>query len=397
MKQVDKMIWEVEPSDRYPKGGFKVVVNLWKSGKREKTLSIADYRSKKECKDAAEVLRLQFKNELKSEQKSAASGSSLTPRTFKDILEVYKSTPMRKGKNKGHLRTFEGEVARIAVLESELGPLRPEELEDKLHDFVAYCLEEKELSPATVNRHIAIAKCAVNTAHKRWIGEGSQRRRMLEFNYLEEFPMLEENSIRFRILTGEERDLLWSRLDPELQRLYYHALCVPIRMSELVNIRREHCNQISGCIILPETKAGPSRTIKIPEGLMDFVLHWPNGIDYLHHDSDGKPLGSWDEKRNRIEFNKHKKIQSALLGDPEKEGNVSITGYNFHKTRQEAVLRMYQEGDSIDKIKLVGGWHSDEAFFRYFSKELATQIDSKTFSIDTAWQTVFAEQIKKAA
>lgn len=393
-----------DPTDKYRQGHYLVNVQVWKAGHRAKVVPVSDYPGKKEAKRAAEEIERELVEQLKQERDnktfSNRSGSSLKfAETFKDILLYYAKSPLKRGKNKGKERAFNRDMSRYNRLMEDLGSCKPWDLEDALSERCTYWLDELDLDYSTVNRHITMAKSAVLTAYKAKIGNGPNRKRMIPENYLEDYPLYEENNIRFRILSDIERQILWNRLGKisiPHQKLYYHALCYPIRMSELVNIRREHCFQISNCIVLPETKVGPARTILIPEGLRDFVNNWPAGVDYLHHDEKGNPLGTWDAKQGKIVFNRYKLFKKALAGNPE-AGDIAITGYNFHKTRQESAMMLYQEGKTEDEIMLIGGWNSREAFYRYFSKELALQIRTNTHNIGMAWKSYFVNEIKKVA
>ena len=385
----------IYPTER----GYKVAVTKRigdKNAKREKSFYTVDFTGKRPCKEAAENEERLFKDELRRMQEQETVPGSLKVHTFKDILDLYLKTPYKKGKNIGKPRRFNGDESRFNRLVDELGKCRPWEIACALEEKTAHWLD-LDLEPSTVNRHIAIAKSAIEIAYKYRVGTGAVRKRLIPENYLEEFPLYKENNIKFRILTDEERLILWNRLGKTylpLQKLYYHALTVPIRMSELVNIRRKHCNAISGCIVIPNTKAGPSRTIKVPEGLLQDIRHWPEGVEYLHHDLKGQPLGYWDAKEGRIAFNRYKYLRAALKGE---EDEISIEGYNFHKTRQEAAMLAYQDGKPEDEIMLTGGWHTREAFYRYFNRELALQIRTKTFEIGTTWREQFPSDLKKVA
>ena len=48
MKKIGIGLYDVPPSERYPSGGIKVVVPVRGAGKREKTVSIADFPGKRE-------------------------------------------------------------------------------------------------------------------------------------------------------------------------------------------------------------------------------------------------------------------------------------------------------------------------------------------------------------
>lgn len=396
-------IYPVPPSERYPQGGFKVVVTVWAGGKKEETLSVSDYSGKRAAQEAAKRRELDLKDELKkkrtySRHMATSSLKCSAVKTFADIMEFYKSTPVKKGKNRGKERTFAGDMSRYNRLIDDLGKCAPWEVPDQLTIACTSWLDDLELEPATVNRHITMAKCAMRAAHQKRIGEHQEP--LIPHNYLSDFPLYDENNIRFRILSDQERKDLWKALGeicPSIQKLYYMALCCPIRMSELVNIKVAHTKQIDGCISLPETKAGPARIIPIPEGLRDHIRRIGPGIEHVFHDGRGEPLG-YPNKEGRIIFDRYRPFRAALAkAKIQAQTDSDVIGYNFHKTRQEAAMLLWQEGKPEDEIMLLGGWYSREAFLRYFDRSLALRIRAKQFLIGTEWKSDFAEDLRKAA
>jgi integrase len=248
----------------------------------------------------------------------------------------------------------------------------------------------KSFSPATINRHITIAKAAMNYCYEKRCGSNWQR--LIPENYLSGFKVLKENNINYRTLSIEDRAKFWDALPYYLKPLYYFACRIPARVNELVNLTQENVNRFSGFITLPDgsTKNGMGRQLKIPEEFRDYVDEFIlSGSKYLFH-KDGQPLGYWYYASEKIKFNYRKSWSSACKA-------AGIEGYNFHKTRQEAVLHLYQEGWGIEEIMILGGWQSREAFDRYFPRDVALMVKNGTHQIDLEWYGEFAKVWKKAA
>lgn len=401
------LFWK-EPTTDHPKGGITVKVRLFgTTAKREQTLWLDDYSgSMTKCKDAAKRWRDDTKDELKLLKSSgvvpskSTQGSLTHIRNFKDIMELFKRTPLKRGKNRGKIRTLLREEGRYDRLVDEFGKLPPWQVPAKLREKAAEWLDTLDLEPATVNRHITMAKTAMQIAYESRVGSGEIRKRLIPENYLSNFQLFDENNIRYRILTEIEREKLWKELPEPLKVFYFHALSVPVRKSDLINIGLEMCDQISGCISLPSTKTGKNRTIVMPDWLQRWRNQLPSTATHLHCNLDGTPLGYFSERENKWIMMSHweEKFRSACIAaginhvDNETEGK-----YTFHKTRQEAVMLLYQAGHSKDDIKIIGGWESDDAFKRYFNDELALQIRNKLYNIEEEFKTSFAEELLRKA
>lgn len=409
LKSMGGCLYRHPVSERHPKGAIVVKIRLRGTPKREKTFSVSDYLdSVTDCKAAAIAWREAQKVELRDLKKFSSGNSNNSSdtsslkmvKTFKNIMELYKSTPLKKGKNRGKERKFTREKGRYDRLVEELGKFQPWEIPGELRKKCAYWMDTIELEPSTVNRHITMAKCAMQIAYETKIGYGEIRRRLIPENYLDDFQLFEENNIRYRILSDAEREKLWNALPLPLKALYFHALHVPVRKSDLINIRLEDCNQISGCIELASTKNGNTRTLVMPGWLQNYRNNLPAGATHLHCNTDGTPLGYFNEREGKFIMMSHweQKFREACITAGINSESDEETKYTFHKTRQESVLLLYQEGYSKDEIMDIGDWESEDAFKRYFNKELAIKIKSGLYSIGDQFKTRFAEElIRKVA
>lgn len=410
IKSMGGCLYRHPVSERHPKGAIVVKIRLRGTPKREKTFSISDYLdSVTDCKAAAIAWREAQRAEM-IDLKKFSSGNSNNPsdtsslkmiKTFKHIMDLYKSTPLKKGKNRGKERKFTREEGRYDRLVEELGKYQPWEVPVKLRERCAYWMDTLELEPSTVNRHITMAKCAMQIAYETKYGYGEIRRRLIPENYLDDFQLFEENNIRYRILSDVEREKLWNALPLPLKALYFHALHVPVRKSDLINIRLDQCDQISGCIELVGTKNGNVRNIVMPGWLQSYRNNLPVYATHLHCNTDGTPLGYFNEREGKFIMMSHweQKFRDACItagiNDPK---NINETKYTFHKTRQEAVMLYLQNGHSIDETKAIGDWESDDAFKRYYDVSLYIQMKNGRFSIGDQFKTRFAEElIRKVA
>ena len=119
-----------------------------------------------------------------------------------------------------------------------------------------------------------------------------------------------------------------------------------------------------------------------------------SGADYLFNkgaENDYLPLGTWCDKKGGIVWSGRAAHDAACK-------IAGISGYNRHKTRQEAILSLYSEIRDLDRIRYIGGWMSRTAFERYYDKGLIEQIEQGLFNFDISWHSEYsAELLRKVA
>jgi integrase len=247
-------------------------------------------------------------------------------------------------------------------------------------------LKGRGLRPATINRHIAMLKAAIHKAYDHRLGVDWHR--MIPENYLSGFPTLPENNIKHRILTPEEREKLFRELPDYLQPLFYHATYYPCRKEEVLNIKKTDVDLFRKKIWIPEenSKTGKGRFIPIPPEIVPWIMStMALPCEYLHA-REVRP-GVWERINS---------FRTAYENACERAG---ITGYNWHKTRQQAAMELMYDGwDSLQVMK-VGGWKSMAAFTRYVDVDyIMLDIKQGLFKPDLSWRQKHApEPIRKAA
>lgn len=371
-------------------GKYKIIVTVrGKFKKKEATFQTSYSKPCLSAKIQAEKEALRLKTALIQKNKDwlceKTGWRSLKIGTFGDALKLWLNTPQKNGKS----RTLKKQEYRYNVLMDKLGHLPVNRIYGGMMEFrksMAVKVDKGELAPGTVNRYITLAKSAVNCAYNHRV-EDEDFKRAIPENYLSQIPMLPEDNIEYLILTDQDRLRLWNYLPDILKPLYYFACRIPMRLSELLSLRRVNIDQVNGFIYLSgsNTKNGIGRQIKIMPELKTYV-NSINGeflFDVPRH----------TRKDGTIDFGGYKLWYKAV-----KEAGINKR-YNFHKTRQEAVMGMYQEGCTKDQIMRLGGWRSEAAFNRYFIPEVAIHIDQnkKEQIIDTSWYQKFAPDLTRVA
>jgi len=182
---------------------------------------------KRECifegtKLEAQQKELEMKVAMKAEadKVEAEATSSLKFKTLGECLRYYNDEK----------RSWGDEV--YARLLENFDQVLLDESKEKLKSFVKWMKVSnsqlnKPFSNATINRHIAMLKGAVGCAY--------DDQKITQY-YLYRYSTLPENNKKYRILSNEERLLLYSELADYIKPLFYFASRVPCRIGELVNL-----------------------------------------------------------------------------------------------------------------------------------------------------------------
>jgi hypothetical protein len=321
----------------------------------------------------------------------AGHSGDVTLRRMSEVMEWWKKTPTKSGKE----RTLDGAQGRYQLVLDRLGGHELHELYGALMRFIDE-LKGKGLKPATINRHIAIAKAAVHSAYEHRVGQDWHR--LIPENYLSGFPTLPENNIRHCILSPEQRSALYDELVDYLRPLFFHASYYPCRKEEITMTRKSDVNMLKMKIWLPaeRSKTGRPRWIPIPMESREFVISsMDNSSEYLY--SFRSPLtGRWAPITDFDKaWNGACRRAAENLAKMDKE---FPDGYNWHKTRQQSAMELMYDGWDTLQVMHVGGWKSLTAFRRYVDvDEIMLDIKQGMYTPDLSWRQKHAPQSAKKA
>ncbi len=101
-----------------------------------------------------------------------------------------------------------------------------------------------------------------------------------------------------------------------------------------------------------ETRNGEGRWLPVFPEMLDYFNSIPEDCNYLFFREDKQsnfhPLGYWDEAKGRIKAN----IKTAWTAACRRAG---ISGYNYHKTRQQAAMQLLYDNFNTIEVKMIGG------------------------------------------
>ena len=237
--------------------------------------------------------------------------------------------------------------------------------------------KRKDNSPATINRKISLVKSAIKFCYES--REGKDYERMIDHNYLEDFPLLPENNINYCILNPEEKDAVYSELAPYLKPLFYQACYYPCRKEELLSLTKKQVDLSRKKIWIAEDKAknGKGRLLPIPDEMMQWYSDRMRDLDTDYIFANG---------RKRIVDFKNA-WNGALSRAAKKVGSDKILGYNWHKTRQQAAMELLYQGWDSMLIMHVGGWLTSSAFHRYVNvNDVLLDIKQGLYTPDFSWK-----------
>jgi len=130
------------------------------------------------------------------------------------------------------------------------------------------------------------------------------------------------------------------------------------------------------------TKNGEGRWLPVYPEMREYFDNIPEDCPFLFFRKDRdeyRPLGYWVEKKKRYRPNIKTTWKTAC-----KRANIS--GYNFHKTRQQAAMQLLYEGFTEMEVMKLGGWKTYDAFHRYVeADDMMLKKRMGLWELDTSW------------
>ncbi|MFC1592572.1 tyrosine-type recombinase/integrase [Candidatus Omnitrophota bacterium] len=220
-----------------------------------------------------------------------------------------------------------------------------------------------EVSPATVNRALAVLKSMFNRA----IVWGKAKH-----NPCKAVKMFKENNQRLRFLEREEIDKLLANCYEHLKPIVIVALHTGMRKSEILGLKWKDIDIKRNIIHLLDTKNGEKREVPMNEIVQKTiigVLKHPD-TQYIFCNKYGKPYGD---------------IKRSFLTAIKKS---DIVNFHFHDLRHTFASQLVMSGVDLNTVRELLGHKSLEMTLRYSHlspdhKKRAVDILGKR--MDTIW------------
>lgn len=194
-----------------------------------------------------------------------------------------------------------------------------------------------DLSVATVNRHLATVKAALNLAEER----GHKHRNPMRGNRL-----ARENNARNRVCSPEEYVRLRDAANPELRFAIVLANWTGMRLGEIVKLRRDRIDKQQGMLRLTadQTKEVATKTVPLPKEVLDELDALPVRLDGL---LVGTTSGNFSHMFGRL------------------CEELQIDDLHFHDLRHTALSRMADAGVDIMTMAAISGHKTLAMLKRY--------------------------------
>ncbi len=277
--------------------------------------------------------------------------------TFNELCDRY-------WKLDGKHKRMKGRSHIIEIWKKWFGNLPVKELnQQKVEKFLAERMEEKALSPATRNRHLAHLSSIFNKG-KEW--------GLITDNPAQGIKPLRENGARTRFLDKEEIQLLLNASSERFRPTLITALHSGMRRGEILNLKWSDVDFKNGIITVQESKSGKKRMIPMDNTLCGTLSVLPTrfqrGYVFPSPIKEGKPL--YDFKRQ---------FRNAVK-------KAGITDFRFHDCRHTFASHLVMSGVDLMTVRELLGHATLTMTMRY--AHLAPDHRSRAIkTLDSAYQT----------
>jgi integrase len=247
---------------------------------------------------------------------------------YLEYAKANKRSWMRDQQIIEHLNRFFG-----ATVLCDIGPLSIER----------YKLQRiQSVSPATVNREIALLKHLFNMA-ERW---GLYRGR----NPVRDVKFLAEDNLQFRFLSGAEEETLLGACSPYLEDLVLFAINTGLRLNEILNLRWEEVDLDNGVVKMLVQKNRRMLEVPLNEKALAVVKGW-HGLrkcEYVFYNPETG--GQWKD---------------LWLGLQKACRKAGINDVTWHTFRHTFASRLTRAGADLVTVKELLGHSSVSVTMRY--------------------------------
>ncbi len=198
----------------------------------------------------------------------------------------------------------------------------------------------EEVSPATVNRELALVKHMFTLAIK-W--------KRASNNPVKEVKFFRERNQRLRFLSEEEIHRLIESCEPNLKAIVITAITTGMRRSEIFGLKWQDVDLERKQIILDETKSGVSRKMPINDALNELLLNLKSRVshEYVFLNRFGKP---------------YKDVKTSFKTALRKAG---IEGATFHTLRHTFASHLVMSNVNLRTVQELLGHKSFQMTMRY--------------------------------
>ncbi len=294
--------------------------------------------TKEQARNALAKLRIE-----RLDEKLGFKKRELEDVPFEKFADEYLETYCKQ--NKKSWKTDELILGRLKIYfkDETLQGISPE----KIERFKAK--RRADVSPATVNRDVAIMRTMFNKAVE-W--------GRLEVSPLRSIRRFKEAPGRERILTAEEVGRLLASASDSSRPVMIVALNTGMRRTEILSLKWANVDLTRGYIFIEDSKSGKPRKIPMNGAVMDTFLKLPHDAEFVFFNREtGGPI-----KDIKTAF--HAACRRAKR-DPNDKEDPGIIGVRFHDLRHTAASKMIEAGVDLVTVSKILGHASIQMTMRY--------------------------------
>lgn len=284
----------------------------------------------------AETLLIQRKQAIKEGKQPEIK--KIANHTFNELAERYIAWM------EGRHRSADSKKYRINIIASHFGNIPLRHINTFAVEQYQTNLINKNLKPATVNKHISIIKAMIKKAVDWSMVESEVLKRVRTVK------PLTENNKRLRYLSKEECQNLINACQGNTKPIVITALNTGMRKEEILSLKWDNVDLKHGFILLDRTKNGDRREIPINETLRATLQGLTRRLDI--------PYVFYDPATGKRYKNVKRSFKTACK-------RAGITDFKFHDLRHTFASHLVMAGVDITTVKELLGHKTLTMTLRY--------------------------------
>jgi integrase len=273
-----------------------------------------------------------FEDKLRAEMKEQLIYGAKPKHTWTEAEE-------RWLKEMKHKRTLNTDKSHFKYINTQpFSKLKVEDITRQDIENLITTRESTNVSPATLNRTLALIKAILNRAYKHW-------------GWLEKVPfvsMRKEDNKRIKWLTRDQADLLLSYLPKHLRLMVEFTLATGLRASNVSKLKWKDVYGNTLLIAAENFKSGKNFGIPLNDTAMKILEECKGNHPTYVFVYNNKPVLQPNTKAFR------KALQKA-----------SIKDFRWHDLRHTWASWHVHSGTSLQELQALGGWSDFKMVLRY--------------------------------
>lgn len=239
-----------------------------------------------------------------------------------------------------HKKSLLDDIRNFRWLDQHLNGLQLKDITRNVIEQIALIKEKGGVTPATVNRMLALIRAVLRKAEREW-------------EWIDRAPavrMRKEENKRIRWLTLDEAERLKNELPTHLANAMEFAVQTGLRRSNITSLEWSQIDFERCHAFIPAHKSKSGKAIAVPLN--------SKAMSVLRKQVGNHPLFVFTYRGQRITQFSTKAWRKALK-------RAGIKDFKWHDLRHTWASWHVQNGTSLQELQQLGGWASFEMVLRY--------------------------------